>query len=74
MKIHGRFRGTLIVVEEVLQSGGMTYTVFASSVPDGLLDQARDLAADTVERVQESVSPTTMRPYLWPNRAHVPSR
>jgi hypothetical protein len=68
IKIHGRFRGTWSVVEEVFQSGGMTYTVFASTVPDGLLDQARDLAGDAVERVQESVSPTRMRPYLGPGR------
>jgi hypothetical protein len=40
----------------------MTYTVFGSAAPEGLIGQARDLAVDAVERVQESVSPTTMRP------------
>ena len=44
----------------------MTYTVFGSTAPEGLLDQARDLAADAVDRVQDSVSPPTMRPYLGP--------
>jgi hypothetical protein len=33
----------------------MTYTVFGSTAPEGLIDHARDLAADAVERVQESV-------------------
>ena len=33
----------------------MTYTVFGSTAPEGLVDQARDLAADAVERMQESV-------------------
>jgi hypothetical protein len=42
----------------------MTYTVFGSTAPEGLIDHAKDLAADAVERVQESVSPTTMRPSL----------
>ena len=37
----------------------MTYTVFGSTAAEGLIDQARDLAADAVERVQESVSPQT---------------
>ena len=60
-KIPGRFRGAWLVVDEVLQSGVMTYTVFGSTAPEGLIDQARDLAADAVERVQESFSPTTMR-------------
>jgi len=64
VRIHGRFPGAWLVVDEVLQTGGMTYTVFASTAPEGLIDQARDLAADAVERVQESVSPTTMRPSL----------
>jgi len=66
-KLHGRFRGTWIMVDEVLQSGAATYTVFASTAPEGLIDQARDLAADAVERVQESVSPTTGRPSLGPS-------
>ena len=55
------------MVDEVLQSGAATYTVFASTAPEGLIDQARDLAADAVERVQESVSPTTGRPSLGPS-------
>ena len=56
------------MVDDVLQSGVMTYTVFGSTAPEGLMDQARDLAADAVERVQESVSPKTMRPSLGNNR------
>jgi hypothetical protein len=73
-RIHGRFRGAWIVVDDVLQSGATTYTVFASTAPEALLDQARDLAADAVERVHESVSSTTMRPRLGPGRAgaHLP--
>ena len=62
VRIPGRFPGAWLVVDEVLQSGVMTYTVFGSTAPEGLIDQARDLAADAVERVQESVSPRTMRP------------
>ena len=62
-RIHGRFPGVWLVVDEVLQSGVMTYTVFASTAPEGLIDQARDLAADAVERVQESIS-TTRRPFI----------
>jgi hypothetical protein len=42
----------------------MTYTVFGSTAPEGLIDQARDLASDAVERVQDSVSPTATRPVL----------
>jgi hypothetical protein len=61
-RIPGRFPGAWLVVDEVLQSGVMTYTVFGSTAPEGLIDQARDLAADAVERVQQSVSPTRMRP------------
>ena len=61
VRIPGRFPGAWLVVDEVLQSGVMTYTVFGSTAPEGLIDQARDLAADAVERVQESVSPTTAR-------------
>jgi len=60
-RIHGRFPGAWLIVDEVLQTGVMTYTVFGSTAPEGLIDQARGLAADAVERVQESVSPTTMR-------------
>ena len=63
-KIPGRFPGVWLVVDDVLRSGVRTYTVFGSTAPEGLMDQARDLAADAVERVQESVSPTTMRPSL----------
>jgi hypothetical protein len=63
-RIHGRFSGACLVVDEVLQSGVMTYTVFGSTAPEGLIDQARDLAADAVERVQESISPTTRRPSI----------
>ena len=63
VRIPGRFPGAWLVVDEVFQSGVMTFTVFGSTAPEGLIDQARDLAADAVERVQESVSPpTTMRP------------
>src|SRR6476659_1321456 len=64
VRMHGRFPGAWLVVDEVVQSGVMTYTVFGSTAPEGLIDQARDLAADAVERAQESVSPTTMRPSL----------
>ena len=46
----------------------MTYTVFGSTAPEGLVDQARDLAAGAVERVQGSVSPTAMRPSLRDSR------
>ena len=42
----------------------MTYTVFGSTAPEGLIDQAKDLAEDAVERMQGSVSPKTMRPSL----------
>ena len=68
VRIHGRFPGTWLVVDDVLQSGLMTYTVFGSTAPEGLVDQARDLAADAIERVQESVSPTTIRPSLRDSR------
>ena len=64
VRIHGRFPGTWLVVDEVLKSGVMTYTVFGSTAPEGLVDQARDLAADAVERLQGSFSPTTKRPSL----------
>jgi hypothetical protein len=55
VRIHGRFPGAWLIVDEVVQSGVMTYTVFGSTAPEGLIDQARDLAADAVDRVQESV-------------------
>jgi hypothetical protein len=60
VRINGRFQGTWLLVDEVFRSGALTYTVFASTAPEGLLDQARDLAADAVERVQESASPTML--------------
>ena len=50
-RIPGRFPGASFVVDEVLQSGLTTYTVFGSTAPEGLVDQARDLAAD-VHRVE----------------------
>jgi hypothetical protein len=59
VKIPGRFPGAWLVIDEVLRCGVMTYTVFGSPAAEGLIDQARDLAADAVERVQESVSPQT---------------
>jgi hypothetical protein len=62
VRIHGRFPGTWLVVDEVFRSGVKTYTVFGSTAPEGLVEQARDLAADAVERVQGSFAPTTMRP------------
>ena len=34
----------------------MTYTVFGSTAPEGLIDHARDLAADGVQRMQEQVA------------------
>jgi hypothetical protein len=76
VRIHGRFPGASLVVDEVLQSGVMTYTVFGSTAPEGLIDQARDLAADAVERVQESMSPRTTRPSLGRSGQvqHFPSR
>jgi hypothetical protein len=52
MRMHGRFQGTWIVVDEVCRTGSMTYTVFAS-MAEGLFDQARDLAGAAVSRVQE---------------------
>jgi hypothetical protein len=63
-RIQGRFPGTWLVVDEVFQSGVATYTVFGSTAPEALIDQARDLAADAVERVQESVAPTSPRTAL----------
>ena len=64
VRLPGRFPGEWLVVDEVLQSGVMTYTVFGSTAPDGVIDQARDFAADAVERVQESVSPSSARTAL----------
>lgn len=64
VRLPGRFPGEWLVVDEVLQSGAMTYTVFGSTAPDGVIDQARDFAADAVERVQESVSPSSARTAL----------
>ncbi len=66
-KVPGRFQGTWLVVDEVFQSGAMTYTVFASKAPQGVLDQAREVAGDAVERAQESISPT-MRPNFGQRR------
>ena len=60
-RLPGRFPGEWLVVDEVLQSGVMTYTVFSSPAPEGRMDQAIDLAAGALDRVQESV-PTTLRP------------
>ena len=60
-RIHGRWPGTWFVVNEVVQSGVTTYTVFASAAPKGVLDQARNDLVDTLERLQESVSPRTQR-------------
>jgi len=62
VRIPGRFPGASLVVDEVLRSGAMTYTVFASTAPEGLIDQARDLASEAVEHVQDSVSPAAMQP------------
>jgi hypothetical protein len=64
VRLPGRFPGEWLVVDEVLQSGVMTYTVFGSTAPEGVIGQARDFAADAVERVQESVSPTGARTAL----------
>jgi hypothetical protein len=60
--IHGRFRETWIVIDEVFRSGQATYTVFGSTAPVRLIDQARDLAADAADRVQDAVAPAT--PYI----------
>jgi hypothetical protein len=65
MRLPGRFPGDWLVVDEVLQSGVTTYTVFGSTAPEGrmdhAIDQALDLAAGALDRVQESVPPT-LRP------------
>jgi hypothetical protein len=65
VRVPGRFPGEWLVVDEVLQSGVMTYTVFGSTAPEGrmdqAIDQALDLAAGALDRVQES-APATLRP------------
>jgi hypothetical protein len=61
VRLPGRFSGEWLVVDEVLQSGVTTYTVFSSPAPEGRLDQAIDLASGALDRVQESV-PATLRP------------
>ena len=61
VRLPGRFPGEGLVVDEVLQSGVMTYTVFSTPAPEGRMDQAIDLAAGALDRVEESVSPT-LRP------------
>ena len=64
-RLPGRFPESWLVIDEVLQSGVMTYTVFGSTPPEGrmdhAIDQALDLAAGAIDRVQESVAPT-LRP------------
>ena len=72
-KLPGRFHGTWVVVDEVVQSGATTNTVFASTAPEGLLDQARDFAADAAERMHGSVLPT-IQPRLGQGRPghHLP--
>jgi len=70
VRIHGRFPGTWLVVDEVFKSGAMTYTVFGSTAPEGVVDQARDLAAEAVERVQGSLSPTMRRSLGRRGQAH----
>ena len=65
VRLPGRFPGESLVIDEVLRSGVMTYTVFGSTPPEGrmdhAIDQALDLAAGAIDRVQESVAPT-LRP------------
>ena len=65
VRLPGRFSGEWLVVDEVLQSGLTTYTVFGSTAPEGrmdhAIDQALDLAAGALDRVQES-APATLRP------------
>ena len=65
VRVPGRFQGERLVLDAVLQSGAMTYTVFGSTPPEGrmdhAIDQALDLAAGALDRVQESVPPT-LRP------------
>ena len=62
VRLPGRFPGEWLVVDEVLQSGVMMYTVFGSTPPEGrmehAIDQALDLAAGALDRVQQSVPPT----------------
>jgi len=61
-RLPGRFPESWLVIDEVLQSGVMTYTVFGSTAPEGrmdhAIDQALDLAAGALDLVQESVPPT----------------
>ena len=68
VRLPGRFPGEWLVVDEVLQSGVMTYTVFCSTAPEGrmdhAMDQALDLAAGALDRVQESVPPALRRSRL----------
>ena len=65
VRVPGRFPETWLVIDEVLQSGVTTYTVFGSTAPEGrmdhAIDQALDLAAGALDRVQES-APATLRP------------
>jgi hypothetical protein len=72
MRIPGRFPGAWLVVDEVLRSGVVTHTVFGSTASEGLIDQARDLAADAVERMQESLSPTDDATFPRPERTGTP--
>jgi len=62
VRLPGRFPGESLVIDEVLRSGVMTYTVFGSTPPEGrmdhAIDQALDLAAGALDLVQESVPPT----------------
>ena len=65
VRLPGRFPGQWLVVDEVLRSGVMTYTVFGSTPPEGrmdhAIDQALDLAAGALDRVQESAK-ASLRP------------
>ncbi len=62
VRIPGRFPETSLVVDEVVQSGVRTYTVFSSPAPEGRMEHAKELAAGAVERVQESVAPGMLAP------------
>jgi len=68
VRLPGRFPETWLVIDEVLQNGVMTYTVFGSTAPEGrmdhAMDQALDLAAGALDRVQESVPPALRRSRL----------
>ena len=50
MRLPGRFQGTWLIVDEVLQAGAMTYTVFASAATEGVLEQERGRSADVALR------------------------